>query len=106
MMVLRGDELSSTSGLTLDFGGRNTEEKYVLKSSAFAASCINMLSDKLFGKKTVVSDNYLFVSDNVRDWPLIFRLARSTAQLHETEWICMMRILVMTICLLNRTWSE
>jgi hypothetical protein len=43
MMVLRGDELSSTSGLTLDFGGRNTEEKYVLKSSAFAAAVLAVI---------------------------------------------------------------
>jgi hypothetical protein len=34
-----------------------------------------MLPDKLSGKKTVVPDNYLFVPDNVRDRPLIFRLA-------------------------------
>ena len=34
-----------------------------------------MLPDKLSGKETVVPDNYLFVLDNVRDRPLIFRLA-------------------------------
>jgi hypothetical protein len=37
-----------------------------------------MLPDKLSGKKTVVPDNYLFVPDNVRDRPLIFRLAYTT----------------------------
>jgi hypothetical protein len=42
---------------------------------SFINSRINMLPDKLSGKKPVVLDNYLFVPDNVRDRPLIFRLA-------------------------------
>ena len=37
----------------------------------FTNSCINMLPEKLSGKKTVVADNYLFAPDNVRDRPLI-----------------------------------
>ena len=41
---------------------------------SFTNSRINMLPDKLSGKKPVVPDNYLFVPDNVRDRPLIFRL--------------------------------
>ena len=41
----------------------------------FTNSCINMLPDKQSGKKPVVLDNYLFAPDNVRDRPLIFRLA-------------------------------
>jgi hypothetical protein len=41
----------------------------------FTNSCINMLPDKQSGKKPVVPDNYLFAPDNVRDRPLIFRLA-------------------------------
>jgi hypothetical protein len=33
-----------------------------------------MLPDKLSSKKPVVPDNELFIPDNVRDRPLIFRL--------------------------------
>jgi hypothetical protein len=44
-------------------------------TDSYTNSCINMLPDKLSGSKTVVPDNYLFVLDNVRDRPLIFRLA-------------------------------
>jgi hypothetical protein len=40
----------------------------------FTNSYINMLPDKLSGKKTVVADNYLFAPDNVCGRPLIFRL--------------------------------
>jgi hypothetical protein len=36
---------------------------------SFTNSRINMLPDKLSGKKQVVPDNYLFVPDNVRDRP-------------------------------------
>jgi hypothetical protein len=47
---------------------------------SFTNSRINMLPDKLSGKKPVVPDNYLFVPDNVRDRPLIFRLVPEVPQ--------------------------
>ena len=50
---------------------------------SFTNNRINMLPDKLSGKKPVVPDNYLFVPDNVRDRPLIFRLG--TAMLRNQE---------------------
>ena len=43
-----------------------------------------MLPDKLSGKKPVVSDNNLFVPENVRDRPLIFRFDYNGPQLCST----------------------
>jgi hypothetical protein len=41
-----------------------------------------MLPDKLSSKKTVVPDNYLFVPDNVRDRPFIFKLGFDPGYYH------------------------
>ena len=61
--------------------------------------CINMLPDKLSGKKPVALDNYLLiVPDNVRDRPLMFRLGLDVVS--EYQFRCLVQV-PLTYCNTN-----